>query len=152
MIARLVELIALGVLSALLSFTALVFFEYLIATAIFAALTCTIAFVVFVVRAFFSSRSGCGLPTEPAAICRPPLERDELIQLSLLAAFSAFLCAITFLPGQSDRNGSLRGTDVRGEYDCDGAAAASVASQGRVSAQTLKGLPRFRRLPETCYS
>jgi hypothetical protein len=53
MIGKLVELIALGVLSALLSFTALVFFEYVIVTAIFAALTFTIAFVAVVVWAFF---------------------------------------------------------------------------------------------------
>jgi hypothetical protein len=53
MVAKLVELIALGVLSALLSFTALVLFEYVIVTAVFAVLTCTIAFLAFVVWAFF---------------------------------------------------------------------------------------------------
>ena len=52
MIAKLIELVVLALLSMLLCVTALVFFEQLIATAVFAALTCTIAVATFGLRAF----------------------------------------------------------------------------------------------------
>jgi hypothetical protein len=52
MIAKLIELVLLALLSALLCVTALVFFEQVIATAVFAALTCTIAVATFGLWAF----------------------------------------------------------------------------------------------------
>jgi len=52
MIAKLVELVLLALLSALLCVTALVFFEQVIATVVFAALTCTIAVATFGLWAF----------------------------------------------------------------------------------------------------